>query len=348
MHPLDHWHPVLRSRALGRSPLRVLACGEELVLFRIAGGRVGALQHECPHRRMPLSEGRVRGESLVCAYHGWQFTPEGGARCPAMPGAAMTITSFEVVEGSGLIWLKNRTSGAALPDLEPAGRIPVCQVQALFRAPLELVADNLAEMEHTGETHLFFGYDTDRMHEVEVVTELGDDYVRVVARGPQRRLPALLDAARRIAGSASDDLFVDDLYFRFSPLHVVSDGYWEARGSGARRPDGLHSKVFFLPRTASETELFAFYYLSHGSSSAARLLRPLLRRIIRLELERDRRVTERVASRRAGIEGLQLSRFDAPLLEIRRRIAESYGSSMGIESSGSHLRCRSTVKTGGG
>ena len=325
MVPLDHWHPVLAERALGRAPKKVLVCGEEIVLFRTASGRTGAAQHECPHRRMPLSEGRVSGEHLVCAYHGWRFTPDGDATCPGMPGARMAITTFDVAVREGVIWLKSKTSNAALPDFDVDGRAPVCQLQMVFRAPLALVVDNLAEMEHTGEAHLYFGYDTDRMHEVELTTEVGDASVRVVASGPQRRLPVLMDAARRFTGAASDDLFIDDLVFRFSPVHVISDGYWVARRSGERRPEGLHSRVFLLPRTATETELFGFYYLPHGSSRIAHLLRPLLKRIILLELERDRRVTEKVAERNnPAIEGMQLSRFDQPLLEIRKGIAQHY------------------------
>ncbi len=335
MTPLDHWHPVLQDGALGSAPKRVLVCGEEVVLFRTASGRVGALQHECPHRRMPLSEGRLSGEHLICAYHGWRFTPDGDASCPGMPGARMAITSFDVTVREGVIWVKNGTSDAAPPSFDVDGRTMVCRLQMLFRAPLELVADNLAEMEHTGEAHVYFGYDTDRMHEVELTTDVGEDCVRVVAVGPQRRLPVLMDAARRLSGAASDDLFVDDLVFRFSPVHVISDGYWVARQSGERRREGLHSKVFLLPRTAAETELFGFYYLPRGTSRLSRLLRPLLKRVILLELERDRRVTEKVADRHnAAIEGMQLSRFDQPLLEIRKGIARHYGALQGEKSGG--------------
>ncbi len=325
MAPLDHWHPVLQERALGRAPRRLLVCGEEVALFRTASGRVGALQHECPHRRMPLSAGRISGESLVCAYHGWRFTPDGDASCPSMPNARMAITRFDVAVREGAIWLKHVDSDAALPTFDVAGMPPVCRLQMLFRAPLELVADNLAEMEHTGEAHVYIGYDTERMHEVTVASEVGDDYVRVVVRGPQRRLPVLIDAARRLSGAASDDLFVFDLTFRFSPVHVISDAYWVARHSGERRRDGLHARLFLVPRTGAETDVFGFYYQPRGSSNVSRLLRPLLERIIRLELECDRRVTEQVADRDPRIKGLQLGRFDQPLLAVRERIARHYG-----------------------
>lgn len=326
MVPLDHWHPVLEDRTLGPTPRAVRVCGEEIVLFRTTSGRVGALQHECPHRRMPLSEGCVRGEHLVCAYHGWQFAVDGEGRCPAMPGARMAIATFDVAVQHGVIWVKNGASSARLPSLDVPGRVPLCRLRMLFRAPLELVADNLAEMEHTGAAHLYFGYDTDRLHEVELTAETGADFVRVIAVGPQRRLPALLRAARRLTGAASDDLFVDDLVVRFSPVHVISDSYWVARRTGQRRRDALHSRVFLVPRTTAETELFGFFYLPADRSWMAGMLRPLLERVLRLELERDRRVTEKVAGRSASVDGMHLSRFDQPLIEIRTRIARHYGA----------------------
>lgn len=322
---LDHWHPVLSLRALGRRPRRVTVCGQDIVLFRAASGRVGALQRECPHRRMPLERGRVDGESLVCVYHGWRFRPDGTVSSGSLAGSRRCATSFDVTTSHGFIWIKNQRSSAVMPRIDPDGHLPLCRVQMLFKAPLPLVTDNLAEMEHTGEAHLFFGYDTSRMPEVQVKTETAPDQVRVIAQGPQRRLPALVELGRRLTGAASDDVFVDDLVFRFSPVHVISDSYWMSRDLRQRRGDGLHSRVFLVPRTEHETELFGFFYLMRGSSRLSRLFRPLVKRLVLLELERDRRVVEWVAERESRIDNLELGRFDTALLEIRQRLARTYG-----------------------
>ncbi len=74
---LRHWHPLLRSRELRRRPIRRRLCGTSIVLFRTASGRPAAVSEVCPHRRMSLAAGRVCGEQLVCAYHGWRFDPSG-------------------------------------------------------------------------------------------------------------------------------------------------------------------------------------------------------------------------------------------------------------------------------
>lgn len=47
-------------------------------------GEWHAFHDACPHRLVPLSDGRITpsGE-LECPYHGWRF--EGGGRCTTMP-----------------------------------------------------------------------------------------------------------------------------------------------------------------------------------------------------------------------------------------------------------------------
>ena len=59
MGSMDHWHPVLAAKQLRQKPVGVRLNGRELVLFRSANGRFGALDDCCSHRRMRLSLGHV-------------------------------------------------------------------------------------------------------------------------------------------------------------------------------------------------------------------------------------------------------------------------------------------------
>ena len=49
-----YWHPVGISDELGSVPKSVRFFGEDLVLFRDAGGRIGLVHRRCPHRRASL------------------------------------------------------------------------------------------------------------------------------------------------------------------------------------------------------------------------------------------------------------------------------------------------------
>lgn len=66
MAAIDHWHPVLSSKALREQPVAVRLAGHNIVLFRGEDGKIGALEDCCPHRRMRLSCGSVVNHRLQC------------------------------------------------------------------------------------------------------------------------------------------------------------------------------------------------------------------------------------------------------------------------------------------
>jgi phenylpropionate dioxygenase-like ring-hydroxylating dioxygenase large terminal subunit len=52
--------------------LRIL--GWDLAIWRDREGEWRAFADACPHRKVPLSEGRIESDGcLSCAYHGWRF-----------------------------------------------------------------------------------------------------------------------------------------------------------------------------------------------------------------------------------------------------------------------------------
>ena len=78
-----YWHPVgLRSDA-SDIPRKVRVLGEDLILFRDRGGRIGLLHARCSHRGTTLYYGKVEDDGIRCCYHGWKFDTEG--RCLEQP-----------------------------------------------------------------------------------------------------------------------------------------------------------------------------------------------------------------------------------------------------------------------
>ena len=67
------WHPVGSASELGDQPLPADLLGEPLVLWRGPGGDPRVLSDLCVHRGTALSLGSVKGEELVCPYHGWRY-----------------------------------------------------------------------------------------------------------------------------------------------------------------------------------------------------------------------------------------------------------------------------------
>jgi phenylpropionate dioxygenase-like ring-hydroxylating dioxygenase large terminal subunit len=52
---------------------------DEFVVWRGTSGALGSAPRRCPHLDWDLADGRVAGDDLVCAGHGWSFDCAGRA-----------------------------------------------------------------------------------------------------------------------------------------------------------------------------------------------------------------------------------------------------------------------------
>jgi phenylpropionate dioxygenase-like ring-hydroxylating dioxygenase large terminal subunit len=87
-------------------PLKIL--GEKIVLFKKEDGTVAALEDACPHRKLPLSLGRLKGDEVECGYHGLTFDCAGTCvrtpgNQPPPPGAK--VRAYPVRVRYGLLWI---------------------------------------------------------------------------------------------------------------------------------------------------------------------------------------------------------------------------------------------------
>ena len=124
----EFWIPACLSSELvaDAPPMRLLLLGERLIAFRDSSGRVGVLDHRCPHRCASLFFGRNEENGLRCIYHGWKFDVEGN--CLEMPNvprdrefcAKVKAKAYRAVERGGLVWtyMGGRAKVPALPQIE--------------------------------------------------------------------------------------------------------------------------------------------------------------------------------------------------------------------------------------
>jgi phthalate 4,5-dioxygenase oxygenase subunit len=120
-----YWLPAALSSELERdgAPVRLMLLGERLIAFRDSAGRVGVMDHRCPHRCASLFLGRNEQGGIRCTYHGWKFDVEG--RCVDMPSvpperdfrAKVRARAYRAVERAGLVWVHMGEEGAATPPL---------------------------------------------------------------------------------------------------------------------------------------------------------------------------------------------------------------------------------------
>jgi phenylpropionate dioxygenase-like ring-hydroxylating dioxygenase large terminal subunit len=216
-HPRDDWYPLLESRRLRRTPQAALLFGTPLVLFRTVSGAPGALVDRCPHRNVPLSLGRVRGERLQCAYHGWEFGCDGA--CGAVPGLTGDVrareraaTAHAVRESQGFVWVYGRAGAEpknppfVFPHVDEPGWTSAREhldVAASWHA----VAENALDVPHTAVLHGgLFRYATRARREIEVVIRRGSDRVEAEYIG-ESRPPGVV--ARLLAPRGGDVIHFD-------------------------------------------------------------------------------------------------------------------------------------------
>jgi 5,5'-dehydrodivanillate O-demethylase oxygenase subunit len=107
-----YWQPVLAAAQLVELPVqKVRVLGENLVVFRDAQNRLGALAEACGHRGISLRFGIPDDEGLRCGYDGWLYDSSG--RCLDTPGESddeefkglLRIRGYSVQELGGLVWV---------------------------------------------------------------------------------------------------------------------------------------------------------------------------------------------------------------------------------------------------
>ena len=111
----DGWVLACESADVGERPRAAQVDGRALVLWRSAGGRLSALDDECPHQGNALSLGTVVGGSLRCAFHGWEVGTDGWC-----DRAGMATASHPVKEVDGGVWV--RLCHPRRPARTPASR----------------------------------------------------------------------------------------------------------------------------------------------------------------------------------------------------------------------------------
>jgi vanillate O-demethylase monooxygenase subunit len=160
--PQNAWYAAAYDVELGRRLLPRTVAGRRLVLYRRTDGAPVALENACWHRLLPLDKGHLKGDEVVCGYHGLVYDADG--RCTFMPSQetinpAARVTSYPVQERHRFVWVWTGDPAladpAAIPDLhwndDPAwagdgGLIPV-------RCNYKLIVDNLMDLTHETFVH---------------------------------------------------------------------------------------------------------------------------------------------------------------------------------------------------
>lgn len=155
------WYVAAWNDEVTRTPLARKLCNEDIVMFRKTDGTVVALEDRCAHRRLPLSVGRVLGDSIQCGYHGLVYDCSG--KCVKIPGQStpdgIGVKAYPVIERDRFVMVWMGDPGA--PDPGRVVSFPrlsdpdwgVTKVRLHIRGNHLLIVDNLLDLSHVAYVH---------------------------------------------------------------------------------------------------------------------------------------------------------------------------------------------------
>ncbi|WP_333908196.1 aromatic ring-hydroxylating dioxygenase subunit alpha [Thalassococcus lentus] len=102
------WYVAGWSSEIGDDLHPVTVLGEAICLFRAENGDYIGLEDACPHRKLPLTKGRRKGDTVECGYHGLTFDCAG--QCVWAPGggripSSAKVRAYPCHEKYGLVWI---------------------------------------------------------------------------------------------------------------------------------------------------------------------------------------------------------------------------------------------------
>jgi vanillate O-demethylase monooxygenase subunit len=267
--PLNTWYVAASADEVGDKPLARQITGLRMVFFRPASGGVVALEDFCPHRGAPLSLGAVRGDTLVCGYHGLAVDCRG--RPDNMPGQQVAkfphARAFPVLERYGFIWVwpgdPAEASGDKLHPLPWAESPDWAYGGGRFHIGCDyrLMIDNLMDLTHETYVHAS-SIGQKEIDEAPVKTEAHAEEVVTSRHMENITAPPFWRTALRGAGLPEDAMVDRWQICRFSlPSHVMIEVGVALAGEGGYDADpSKKASSIVVDFITPETETSHWYF----------------------------------------------------------------------------------------
>lgn len=163
MYLRNTWYVAAWDHEVTREPRQIKVLGEKIAVFRTEAGAPAALLDACPHRKLPLSKGRLKGDAIECGYHGLTFDCSG--TCVRVPGQdhipkSANVHAYPAESRYGLVWIWMGDPALADPDRiitvdhydDPAWGINRGDAME-FRCNYLFITDNLLDPSHVAWVH---------------------------------------------------------------------------------------------------------------------------------------------------------------------------------------------------
>ena len=297
------WYVAAWDHEITHELQQIMVLGEKICVFRNEEGEVIALEDACPHRKLPLSKGRIKGNTVECGYHGLTFDCAG--QCVWAPGAGRIpsdarVRPFPVHEKYGLVWIW--MGNHAIADPEDIIDIPnfddpewgINRGAAMeLQCNYLLMCDNLLDPTHVAWVHQS-SFATDATKDTPLRVKKTDEGV-IVHRWMMDHEPAPF--YKKVVEFEGNCDRLQHYEVRY-PSHALIRAVFTPAGTGG--PEGpLHDNTFVMdsynfmtPTTERETRYYWFQLRNIRPDDAA--LSKMMSEDVQHAFEEDRAVLNEV------------------------------------------------------
>jgi len=251
------WQPVALLGSVEPGAARALRIlGEDLTLYRGAGGTPHLVGGRCAHRRTLLHTGWVEGERIRCMYHGWCY--DGTGQCTEMPAekdtlpATVKIAGYPLHDYCGILFAYMGEGEAPAFELprkdvfEDPDRIIFVREQTWPCHWLQQVENSL------DATHVSF------VHQMGVVGTFGEAVTPII---PTLEYIETVSGIRQIATRSKDNVRASDWTFP-NNNHILVPGVarefpWMEIGVWMVAVDDTHTsrlQIYSCPSVSDESD----------------------------------------------------------------------------------------------
>jgi vanillate O-demethylase monooxygenase subunit len=258
------WYVAARSDEISRKMLSRTLLDRRTVLYRQEDGDVVALHDRCCHRSMPLSEGFLEGDEVVCGYHGLTFDRSGTCvRVPSqkMPPKNVSVKSYPVVEHAPFIWFwpgdPDKANPALIPDTHWLRDDSWAHVHDSTRVNSNYlrIHENLMDLTHFTYLHAKTGVGTPAYVFAPFETRQDGERVQILRVLENSEPPALYDTPMKLGGRAVNR--TSDSWFESPALQIAHAHISLTDPAPGERRD-YHVEVLhaLTPETLTSTHYF--------------------------------------------------------------------------------------------
>jgi vanillate O-demethylase monooxygenase subunit len=272
------WYVGAWADEVGRTPLARTLLGQPIVFYRREDGDAVAMQDRCPHRFVKLSGGEVRGDEIMCPYHGLTF--DAGGRCTHQRAndiakERFVLRTYPVVERYRALFVWMGDPALADPALIPEfkffnepGRMIAGKGTTYLKANYLLEIDNLLDLSHLDFVHaktISNGCVTEGQYDVyQRGTTVHSDWFIPATKAPVQFADLIALSSNPAWGGTKAGMIVDHwLDMRWdAPGTLYLDVGVAPAGTDRADPIDMAQAHFVTPESETTTHYFWIYSMT--------------------------------------------------------------------------------------